>query len=155
MTNDKKRNEDRTAEQQQNINGHVVTQTQKLVGKTCGRARRGSWEPYVPPGGPPRSFQKIVLLLQRQAHFGFTRLSKSDHTGLRRAPDCKLARRWPKTECRMAQDRPTTSRFGFILGKWGHLRPSRGHLVHIDHLGVILGLSDVISVLRLLKTDDA
>ena len=38
---------------------------------------------------------------------------------------------------------------------WGHLRQSRGHLVHIDHLGVIMGLSDVISVLRLLKTDDA
>ena len=42
---------------------------------------------------------------------------------------------------------------------WDHLGailgPSRGHLVHIDHLGVILGLSDVISVLRLLKTDDA
>ena len=38
---------------------------------------------------------------------------------------------------------------------WGHLRPSRGHLVHIDHLGVLLGLSCVISVLRLLKTDDA
>ena len=38
---------------------------------------------------------------------------------------------------------------------WGHLRPSRGHLVHIDHLGVIMGLYDVISVLRFLKTDDA
>ena len=38
---------------------------------------------------------------------------------------------------------------------WGHHWPSRGHLVHIDHLGVILGLSCVISVLRLLKTDDA
>ena len=44
----------------------------------------------------------------------------------------------------------------FQLGPfWDHFRLSRGHLVHIDHLGVRLGLSCVISGLPLPKTDDA
>ena len=76
--------------------------------------------------------------------------------GPSRGEDRRRHRRFSKIRTSLTREH----HFGFVLRLqlgpfWGHLRPSRGHLVHIDHLGVILGLSDVISVLRLLKTDDA